>query len=155
MSETLPPDEEASPFPPAPVELELPPFVSAVAATPDGQAVIGTYADGSRAMVLGIDPRLMHLAIAPYVAPAMRVKSVLPVAFRWAARRIPLEVGTVMDAVLAQAAADPDYADALEYAVRIERADLLAAGMPAELVDAVLELAATRPGSDAAMELVP
>ena len=55
----------------------------------------------------------------------------------------------MLDALLAAAAKDPDASDALEFAVRIERSDLIAGGMPAELADQVLALAATFPGADA------
>ena len=96
-------------------------------------------------------------ALRATIPPVMRVSSVLPVAFRYVARRTPnpLGAGTVMDAMLAQASADPDMADALEYAVIFKRADLIAAGLPAELADRLLTKAAALPDSGAILETVP
>ena len=89
--------------------------------------------------------------------PTLRVRSVTPVAFRKAARATPAPGApagtTLLAAMLAQA--DEDAREAIEYAVRMERADLVAGGMPEALADAVLALAATYPGSDAVMEPIP
>lgn len=126
----------------------------AVAITPERHAeLLAGQAQGQQ-IVAGSDG---HPTLRTAPAAALRVRSVLPVAFRWAARRVPNPAGpgTVMDALLAGAAADPDQADALEYMVRAERLALVAGGMSEALVDAVLELAATRPGADAVMEPVP
>jgi hypothetical protein len=86
------------------------------------------------------------------------VLSVLPVALRRALRNTPAPGGGAPNALayVQGALATPgleDAADAFEYMVRAERADMVALGgplgFPVEVVDAVLELAATYPGADA------
>ena len=85
------------------------------------------------------------LVVAPRVPT-----SVLPVAWRRAMRATPAPDGSGPDALvwlLAQSMS-VDQRDALEYMVRAERGDLLAAGLPAAFVDAVMLRAAAYPGSD-------
>ncbi|WP_338661787.1 hypothetical protein VQH23_16320 [Pararoseomonas sp. SCSIO 73927] len=99
-----------------------------------------------------------YLALQSAAPTRQRVASVLPVAFRRAARATPMpgQAGvSVLDVILAEAAQDPEKADAIEYAVRMERADLVEGGMPEALADAVLDLAATFPGADARLEAMP
>jgi hypothetical protein len=140
----------------------LPPVVRLARAHPDAaDYAIGYDAEGLR-YLLAMDSQVVQASLAqgmvlePYEAPTevTRVASVLPVAFRRAARATPNPAGegSVMDALLAAAAGDPDKADAVEYAVRIERADLIEGGMPAELADKVLALAASYPGAGAVPE---
>ena len=90
-------------------------------------------------------------AAAPPGVPVLgeatpHVQSVGPVAFRWVARRLPNPQGsgTVLDALMAAAAADPDLATELEYATVFRRDRLIASGVPAAVVDAVLAKAAER-----------
>lgn len=137
------------------------PFTNAAFANVEGSSVFVDDGLLTRHPVPADHPDLAGLEIAPFVpelgAPALRVRSVLPVAFRKAARATPApgaKAGTsLLAAMLAQA--DEDAREAIEYAVRMERADLVEGGMPEALADAVLALAATYPGSDAVLEPIP
>jgi hypothetical protein len=55
----------------------------------------------------------------------------------------------------AKADGNEELEEALEYASRFWRADLIAEGMPAALADAVLAAAAEQPGADPTFEPVP
>lgn len=90
--------------------------------------------------------------------PAQTLVAVLPVAFRRALRATPAPTGNAPHALayVLGALAQPgleDARDAFEYAVRMERADLLglgaALGFSGAQIDAVLALAASYPGSGA------